>query len=535
MARQRSALALFLAVLGSYLAVWGLLTAVRAWRRPVRLETTRPGYYRYEFVEIRLRARDPELRRRWRTGPPPTVTVLEEGVPVQTISGLERLPLLWSDREGTFAANWPVPWNAAPGSYQLRLEGAGELEDRLRVSDFKLLKREPKPLKPGFAALTLESQEKLSEMRVVGPDGEEKDWRGLLDWAKFMEADAFWLLVGDTPGLEPGEVWRSYNLSLVPEVAAECRRRGLSLGVYAMSYLTTSKERLPFYEYAWDVEDGRPKLTRAISLNDPRRPSDVAKLLKDLAAIPGVEFVGLDYIRNALGGYELIEDFFAEMPGVRPPPEWPELSREERMVWFHHKKVMRRDNAFVDAWQWWRAHRVGRIVRRIRDEIGGEVPLWAFTLTWAKGWHHGQDPVMMSDAGVDADALMLYEADDAQFNIILRDFSGYLRRDDVQLVVGDIVDWPLHQSSPQGARELRRRLIRATDGIYGDGRPAPGLFVHDAQRALKGRLGPHGTRQWLEAARAAARHLRRRQAEDAGGARTVAHRRERSSEGRSED
>lgn len=535
MARQRSALTLFLAVLAAYAAVWGLLMAGRAWRRPVRLETTRPGFYRYEFVEIRLRARDPELRRRWRTGPPPTVTVLEEGVPVQTIGGLERLPLLWNDREATFAADWPVPWNAAPGTYQLRLEGAGELGDRLRISDFKILRREPKPIKPGLVALTLESQEPLSSMRVVAPDGAEKDWRGLLDWAQFMEADAFWMLVGDTPGLEPGEVWRSYNLPLVPEVAAECRKRGLALGVYAMSYLTTSKERLPFYEYAWDVEEGRPKLTRAISLKDPRRPSDVAKLLKGLASIPGVEFVGLDYIRNALGGYELVDEFFAEMPGVRPPPEWPELSREERMVWFHHKKVMRRDRAFVDAWQWWRAHRVGKIVRRIRDELGSDVALWAFTLTWDKGWHHGQDPVMMSDAGADADALMLYEADEAQFNVILRDLAGYLRSDDVQLVVGDIVDWPLHQRSPRGARELRRRLIQATDRVYGDGRPAAGLFVHDAQRALKGRLGPHTTGQWLEAAREAARHLRRRHAAEGRGASTVAHRRTRPAGERRDD
>ena len=79
------------------------------------------------------------------------------------------------------------------------------------------------------------------------------------------------------------------------------------------------------------------------------------------------------------------------------------LSKDERIVWLARKKIMRRDRGFIDAWQWWRAHRVAGIVRRIKAEIGDQKKLWAFTLTWDRGWHHGQDAVMMNDAGVDAD------------------------------------------------------------------------------------------------------------------------------------
>ncbi|MBI4347541.1 MAG: hypothetical protein HY553_11845 [Elusimicrobia bacterium] len=506
MARQRSPVALLAGIVALYAAGLGLVAAGRAWRRPVVLETSRPAFFHDEFVEIRLRTRDGDLRRRLEEAPP-RVVVLRDGAAVPTIAGLTRVGLEWSDEDRAFAARWPCPWNAAPGAYELALEGGPELDDRLTVKGFEIRRRVPKALPPGFAALTLEAQQPLASLRVVAPDGVEKGWTGLLDWVQYMEADAFWMLVGDTPGSGPGELWRAENFDLVPAVAEECKRRGLAFGVYAMSYLTTSRERLPRYEYAWDVESGRAKITRAISLRDPQRPKDVAALLRRFAAVPGVDYVGLDYIRNALGGYELIDDFFAEMPGVRPPPGWEGLSREERMVWFHRKKVMRKDLAFVDAWQWWRAHRVGRIVREIRAAVPDEV-LWAFTLTWDKGWNHGQDVVMMNDAGVDADALMLYEADSKQFEHILRSFNAYVGRHDAQLMVGDVVDWPLHQR--RGPKELRRRLAAAIDRVYGDGEPPAGLFVHDVGRALWGRLGPYTTRQWMDAARDAVRQLKAR-------------------------
>ena len=263
----------------------------------------------------------------------------------------------------------------------------------------------------------------------------------------------------------------------------------------------SSARRLARYEYAVEVSEGVPEKTRAISLRDENRIRDVAALLKRFARIPEVDFVGLDYIRNALGGCELAEDFYAEMPGVSPPPDWGRLSVSEKMVYFARKKGMRRDLPFVDAWQWWRAHAVGRIIRNIKAEVGAK-PLWAFTLTWDKGWHHGQDPVMFNDAGVDIDALMMYEADEDQFRMILKDWGSYVRRGDAQLMVGDIVDWPLHQRDPSGPAALRRRTLEAAKRVFGDGR-AQGIFIHDLARALDGRLGKWDTRAWMDQARAA--------------------------------
>ncbi len=503
---RKGGIALFLGLAALYAAFFAAQAWWRREVRAVRLETSRSAYYHYDFVEIRLRSRDPGLMARWRSSPP-KAAVKRQGRILTTVAGLREVVLAYDPGLRAWTGRWPCPWNAEPGSYELELLGE-DLSGRLEKKPFRILTRRARPLPRGFAALTFESVMPLRTMRVPTPSGQTKDWRGLLDWVEYLGADAFWMLGGQTPGERPGELWLTYNLPMIPALARECRRRGIKFGVYVMSYLTMSEtNRVPGYEYARDVQEGRSVATRAVSLRDMRRPDDVAELLVRFRDIPGVDFIGIDYIRNALGGYELADDFYAEMPGVSPPPGWERLSREERMVYFARKKVMRRDKAFIDAWQWWRARRVAHIVRRIKERVGDSKPLWAFTLTWDKGWHHGQDPVMINDAGADVDALMLYEATAPQFEALLADWRRYMRRSDAQLIVGDVIDWPLHQRHPRGPREFTRRSLAAIDGIYADG-PAAGVFIHDLGRALWGRLGPWGTLGWMEEARKVVQHAK---------------------------
>jgi hypothetical protein len=427
---------------------------------------------------------------------------------VTTIAGLRELTL-WRSAPGVWTARWPVPWNAPAEAYDPRLLGHEELKDRLKVSPFRIVRRVPKPLPPGgLVVATLETVAPLATMRVKAPDGSEKDWRGLLDWAQNLGANAFMILGGQSPGEKEGQVWVETNRRLLPQVAKECRARGLMFGTYAMYSLTMSKTvKIPGYEYGLEIKDSQPVVTRAVSLNEKKRIDDVVDFLKPFARDPNVDFVGLDYIRNALGGYELVDDFVAEMPGVRVPVEWPKLTREERMVWLARKKVMRKDPGFIDAWQWWRTHRVALIVAEIKRRLGDKKPLWAFTLTWDKGWHHGQDAVMMNDAGVDYDALMFYEADKEQFDVMMKDWHSYARRGDVQLVPGNIFDWGLHQKDPAGPAEFGRRLRKAVKEVYVDG-PAHAVFFHDMARLLWGRLGSWGTRGWADEARAVSREVR---------------------------
>ncbi|MBI5242117.1 MAG: hypothetical protein HY922_00370 [Elusimicrobia bacterium] len=506
MDRIRPALRLLGIVAGVYLAFFTGYHLSREWAA-IRLDTVRPAYRHDEFIELRLRSRDPQLRSLW-AAQPPKARILRSGRPVETIGGLVETALEWDGGGSAWIGRWPCPWNAEPGEYSPEL--VAELPERKapRVKPFRIERRRPMPLPPRFAAVTWESPKPLAALKVRAPDGSLKDWRGLLDWVEYAGADAFWMLGAQTPGFVRGETWAAHNLPLVPEVAKECRRRGLKFGVWVMCYLTmSSKKRVPGYEYALEIDGDKPKLTRAVSIRDPKRPKDVAALLKRFAAIREVDFIGIDYIRNALGGYELLDDFKADMPGVKWPPGFDRLSREQRLAEFAKRKIARMDKPFIDAWQWWRAHRVSRVVREIRREVGGRKPLWAFMLTWERGWHHGQDAVMFNDAGVDAEALMMYEADSLQYGQIMKDWRGYVRTGDAQLIVGDIVDWPLHQRSLLGPKEMTRRLNAAAQGIC-TGAPAAGIFIHDLERALNGRLGPYTTRDWMDEARSAIRRFK---------------------------
>jgi hypothetical protein len=489
--------------------------AARRWyreRRAVRLGAGRAEYLHYDIVDVRLETLDPELDAQFAAAPPRAV-VTRGGEALTTIAGIKELTLARAS-PGVWTARWPVPWNAPTGDYVPELFGRDDLRERLLVAPFRIGRRTPRPLPPGFVVATLETVAPLATMRVVAPDGTKKDWRGLLDWAQYLRADAFWVLGGQSPGLGDGQIWVDTNLKLLPEVAKECRARGLKFGVYAEYSLTMSKKvKLPGYEYGLEIKDSRPVVTRAISLREPKRVADVAAFLKPFAANPDVDYVGLDYIRNALGGYELVDDFVAEMPGVVLPPEWPKLTRDERMVWLARKKIARADMALVDAWQWWRARRVALIVRDVKARIGGAKPLWAFTLTWDKGWNHGQDPVMMNDAGVDYDALMFYQADKKQFAELVGAWHDYVRRGDVQVVPGNIFDWGLHQKDPAGPAEFARRLRLALAQVYADG-PAHAVFFHDLDRLLWGRLGSWGTRGWADAARGVADELKSKAAQE---------------------
>ncbi|MBI2386717.1 MAG: hypothetical protein HYV14_11975 [Elusimicrobia bacterium] len=489
-------LALLLAVAGLYAAVFGLWT-VRGKSRELTLAASKADHLHFDIVELTLLSGDRSLDESFAAAPPRFV-VMRGTETVTTIAGIREMRAV-RIAPGRWTAKWPVPWNAPSGAYRPALVGRPDLAARVQVASFRVSRRTPKPMPKGFVAATLESAMPLASMRIRGPDGTTTDWRGLLDWAQHLGADAFWMLGGQTPGRGKDEIWATDNLKLIPEVAKECRRRGLQFGVYAMFSLTMSKAPLPGYEYGLEIKDGAPVVTRAISIRDGKRLSDVAAFLKPFADDPNVDWVGLDYIRNALGGYELVDDFVAEMPGVAVPREWRALTRDERMTWLARKKIMRRDMGFVEAWEWWRARRVALIVREIKARLGDK-PLWAFTLTWEKGWHHGQDPVMMNDAGVDIDALMFYEADKAQYAAMMKSWNEYVKTSDVQLLPGNIFDWGLHQKDEAGPGEFGRRMKAAVTGVYGDG-PARGVFFHDMARLIWGRLGPWGTKGWADEAR----------------------------------
>lgn len=494
--KARHGLALLVSVAALYAAVFAFWHT-RPKDRGLTLSASKADHFHYDIVELTLNSGDSAVSGSFLSSPPHFV-VMRGSQTITTIAGIREMTAK-NVAPGAWTARWPVPWNAPVGEYRPVLLGRPDLAAKLKISPFRIGRRVPKAMPKGFVVATLESVMPLSSMKVKAPDGTATDWRGLLDWSKYVGADAFFMLGGQTPGLGKDEIWMRTNLEMIPRVAAECKKRGLQFGVYAMFSLTMSKVPLERYQYGEDVHDAKPVPTRAISLREHKRVDDVVAFLKPYADDPNVDWIGLDYIRNALGGYELVDDFVAEMPGIAVPAEWRKLTRDERMVWLARKKIMRRDMDFVEAWEWWRARRVALIVREIKARLNGK-PLWAFTLTWEKGWHHGQDPVMMNDAGVDIDALMFYEADKAQYAAMMKSWHEYVKINDVQLLPGNIFDWGLHQKDEAGPGEFGRRMRAAVSGVYANG-PARGIFYHDMARLLWGRLGTWGTRGWADEAK----------------------------------
>lgn len=507
-AMRRRPLAVLAAAAALALAAGALHLALRASRSHAVLEAARPSWRHFDVVTVRLEARG-LARAFWRRRPP-SARVLLDGKPVATIGGLVEFPLAYDPVEDAWLGRWPVPWNAPAGPFLPELAGPIPPDAGLEVRAFRVTRRAPKPVRRGFVAADFESSMPLASMQVTAPDGLQKDWRGLLDWAEHFGADAFWMLAGVTPGGGKGDIWLEDNLSRIQAVGREAHRRGLKFGVWAMCYLTAKHGPPPArYRYAVEYEEGALKATRAISLADPKRPADVAEFLDRFARMPEVDFVGLDYIRNALGGVELAEDFFREMPGARLPAGWKGLPQAELRRRFAQKTASRKDKAFIDQWRWWRAHKAATIVSSIRAGVKADKPMWAFTLGWDKGWHHGQDPVMMTDAGVDVDAVMLYESDGPQFDGMMADWRGYLEQGDVQLIVADVIDWPLHQFTidPSGPQEYARRMKAAVSGIHREGR-VRGVFIHDLARLLWGRKGPYATEDWAAAVKESVAALR---------------------------
>jgi hypothetical protein len=504
--RQAVGLALF------FIAVYIAAGHMRAGIPSLVLEPVKPQFTHDEFIRYVIRARPRWLERQLR-GAVFSVQVIQNGKPIRTIGGQKEIALSYDPGEKAWAGDWPCPWNAPEGIYRVRLSTAalsattGPL--RITVRPFEIMGRKPAPFPNGFAALTVEDLADLRGIHWPGPDGKKGDWRVLVDWAQFIHADALWILSADSGGYAvtppDNHPWNDRAVSTIRALGAECHRRGLKFGVWTMCYLVGgSPEQSPNYIYAWEYNqgrliDGRTKRgRRAISILDPKRPRDIVQLVSTWAALPEVDYIGLDYIRNALGGYEAADQFVDEMR-IPVPPQWHAWSKSEQMMWVAKKKVVRKDADFIDAWQWWRAHKVSSIIRTIKAAVGTRKPLWVFTLSWDRGWQHGQDPVMFRDAGADLDAVMLYECDKSQFDDLIKDWGGYLRADQVNLLAGDCVDWFLHQRDPSGPQEFKRRILLGYHHLNRNG-PAKGVFIHDLHRALRGRTGPWGTKGWMGAA-----------------------------------
>lgn len=493
---------------------YGIFKTVSYMRTDLFLSTGKKSYLHWEFIQINAKIKNKKLSEKYRSVPF-YVSVLKNGAQVSTIGQLVKIPLRYNDKTRLWEGRWPCPWNADVGLYKITPAGSESIKSR--ACEFGISRKEhKKPALSSLGVLTFENASSLEKMKILNPDGKMVGWSGMFDWAEFIGADAVWYLAGQTRAEKknPDEQfpWSERNISKLPELGREAHKRGLKFGAYGIAYLTFGSQKYKNYVYACDYSSSKrgPVKTRSISIADEKRVADIIKLVKIFNDVDEIDYIGLDYIRNPQGGYELVDEFVSDMD-VSLPRGWEKFNYRQRMGWLANEKVSRRNMRLIDQWQWWRAHKISKIINRITTEVKLKKPLWVFTLSWEKGWQHGQDPVMFTDAGADMDAVMLYEADRVQFNVLLDDWNSYMKKGDAALLVGDVVDWDLHQriTNPPGPQEFYNRLVEATDRIYGNS-TAEGLFVHDLVRALWGkRKGPYKPKEWLLAGGAAITEMKR--------------------------
>lgn len=554
------ALALACLVLGA-VALW---TPLKNWRAsrlefqqarernasqfPLDVETDERVYHRHSLVKMTLRLIDKSGYPVY-TENPPQLFVRRGEEPVETIGGMEQLVPQPGLTPGEYILSWPVPWNAPTGEYTVsarvripvaadwpwmtaeeelvarrkaerdgtELPGIGGDAFCVASTTFLVEPRKPPPLTKGMCAATWEEDLPWPGMTLHRPTGKSADWRAIFDWCEFIGADSLWVRGALTRSSSPAATLETpfvtSNLAKIPQLAAEAHRHGLKFGAWAIAFNSlpeTSNSGKPPYEYASDISrsTGQVSHNSFISFRDQRRQDHLATFLKAMQDEQHVDHVGLDYMRTE-PGYELADAFAREMP-VPLPKNWSDMSREQRWTY-----VARRTEPpgcyehpeFYEAWNWYRAHRGAQIIETIIEKSQLKKPLWIFTLSWKHGVQHGQDPIMFSDAGASMIAPMLYQVGSREhYEFILKDWNGYIKPNQVNLVCGDQVDNYWHQN--QGPVELYRRMVEAHQQFVNGGRTM-GAFWHDISRAaLVGNLGPFSPTEWGLAGGAAFSRLR---------------------------
>ncbi len=473
--------------------------------KPLKVVTFKNIYHRYELVEILVNYRD--INKRPITSGKVIAYIYKNGRLQKSIGNLREIRLVFNPKYKLWVGKWPVPWKAEEGKYRVFVKAMPDYPAPVLTAstEFEVVSREiPKPEK-GLCVVVMEHG--IPILRKVPPlyaDSIKKDkFNRLIEWVKFTGADGFFVLAGETATYNPRV---NSKTPFIPDRLREAKKllkiakqNGLITGAWIMSfgYNGGDCEKIGYKpSYGYNVSTGRLyKSYMHISLNDEKRIRDIINLVKKLDKEEYIDFIGLDYIRTGhVDGYELADSVVRDM-SIPVPENWNKWSEIRKAIWLARKIKIEKDPDIIERWQWWRAHKEALFINRVKKAT--RKPIWGFTLGWKHGREHGQDPLMFTDAGLDFDAVMLYEANQRQFRTFLYHWKGYLSSKDINILVGQTVDIKLLDSNflfP--TEELVRRIIVASKKITFDGK-IDGVFWHDVSRGFWGNKGIFTTKEWF--------------------------------------
>jgi hypothetical protein len=482
-----------------------LTVLLLGWAASASALTVRTGkdrYVRYELVDITASLGQSETAAAF-----PEVlhaTIWRGRQKVISVGELQRVPLR-RNGESEWRGYWPIPFNPALGAYRLRLNTLDpEGRTLTAVADFSLAGQPPYTLPAGFSVVTDEGGKNGPYATPGLQAGEPAGLRNLIRWADYMGADAFWQCVGQTQvwgELKPENFpWAAGSLNMAKKVGAWAHAAGMKYGAWITAFVVIGQNiEASGYRFTtgYDKKTGRLRPLHYISLGDEKRLADLAGLMKEFAAAPEIDYLGLDYMRTDFGGYEFATEFVRDM-SIPAPPEWDAWSGEQRSLWMAKLIEEERNPAARDRWEWWRAHKVALVITRLLAEVKAEKPIWIFSLGWVTGHQHGQDVAMMRDAGIQFNSPMFYSIPKDSYQNMLTDWQDYLRRTPASLVIGECVDWNLlgRTLDPSGPQEHLDRQLQALAQL-GPKAHSFGFFWHDLARSHFGARGPYGTLEWV--------------------------------------
>ncbi len=453
-----------------------------------KLFLSKKEIYHYEILEVFLAGVHETDEKLF------TIRIVQDGRVYPSVGQEKNIPFRKTD--DLLRAVYLPDWNQREGEYEIEIFYG---DRRLKIDapfTFTLLRKPVPDIEEGLSIVDLEMNESIAEKSFLNPAGIRTDYSAIIEWAALMDADMLWILAGETTtfhkkrkGALPWDRGPLENLELLKELAPYY---GVEIGAYIMSFYVPGPDGIPEpYEpgLGYNAEKGTLYRSKHISLSSEQRIQDMIELTRRFQQDPRIGYIGFDFIRTGRAdGYELAQQVIDDT-NIFTPQGWTDLDAVERIKWFARKIEVEHDPLVAEKWRWWRAHRVAEIVKQVIEEAEITKPVWVYTLGWNHGKEHGQDPVMFFDAGVTCDAVMLYEASQAQFERLLGHWNRYISAEQGNIVIGSCVDYKLLDSdSLSPPDEFFRRNTEAYQNVMRDGF-AKGIFFHDIARAFWGRKG----------------------------------------------
>lgn len=413
----------------------------------------------------------------------------------------DRYPInVFKIKNAQYKATYLHPFGGDLGEYQAVVLVQTKSGVYGYTEDFTVKGRQSPPAKETKKITTLEYAIDLTTKKIPNLEtgALTEDYNAIYDWVRYMKCDTLWVIGGQTTGwtggITPEKPWAPAMIKNVENLAASKSKGNVELGAYVMSYFAAGGgHRKGGYEVSIGYNSSTKSLveSRHISLGDPKRVQDIIDILKRYDANPNISYIGLDFIRTGeVDGYELVDEM-VELTGVYTPANWSTMNKAARMRWL---AVNRGRKEIGMKWRWYRAHKESLIIKAIK-ESGIKKKLWAFTLGWNHGQEHGQDPYMFFDAGIDYDAVMIYEASRPQHVGMLAAWPRYLSGE-YNVLVGNMIDNRLQDGSLRPELEYMRRVYES-EAKFNRSSRIRGIFFHDVSRMLWSKFrGPNTIKEW---------------------------------------